>query len=631
MHLYKLFGLLVVALLMMGATLQNHKQMDAIGSHDMTSIKAGTCEPPNPGTGLLVPAFECTVTLFNGDRLEGVRQPAVTLGPLNQGDGRYFLAMTFRINETIPGWTNHPGSNYNFVRGGVAQPSVIEQAGSKVFGYADVTGGNIVNTQATGVRNTSTNSLGVLHARDYGAVGSADDSAAIQRAIDALPATGGVVLLGDPIESIAYSGHVRIIRDKVYLVGQGRGTILRGNRNDGTPIIHFSGSDGGVRGLHLDCNSLPNGIGLYVGPDDPNQTTTLDHQNYNAFEDLEITSCFDTGIRQQTGPDVAGADSGNWYNSFLHIHINSATRCVHMVDHPTSASASAVNRNNWFDVRCGGGGGAINNVGIFCQACSTNVFTGVHFEGVANPVGPIGTPTAIYIQGQSRAGANNDENVFVGSIYEGNTRDIFVQDANAALNKFIGGNPDPNEVNDNGNGTIFLTSQIVKLPGNLQYSSLNAVMSMNPINGISIDNAAAARLSIGALFPGANAGVNVLSTFRAPNSNWGFPVGIIADTSSRAMLIAAQDYNNATSTGDGIFIASVNPHLRAVTNGGTAETQFGFGRGGITLGPETLALLGAPANGTIRYCADCTPGSNPCIAGGPGAIAFRLNNVWSCQ
>jgi hypothetical protein len=50
----------------------------------------------------------------------------------------------------------------------------------------------------------------------------------------------------------------------------------------------------------------------------------------------------------------------------------------------------------------------------------------------------------------------------------------------------------------------------------------------------------------------------------------------------------------------------------------------------LTLGTFTFSNLGAPANGTMRYCSDCTV-ANPCAGGGTGAIAKRLNGRWVCD
>lgn len=46
--------------------------------------------------------------------------------------------------------------------------------------------------------------------------------------------------------------------------------------------------------------------------------------------------------------------------------------------------------------------------------------------------------------------------------------------------------------------------------------------------------------------------------------------------------------------------------------------------------PQTLAGLGAPANGTSRFCSDCTVGTTPCVSGGTGTVARRENGAWSC-
>jgi len=41
--------------------------------------------------------------------------------------------------------------------------------------------------------------------------------------------------------------------------------------------------------------------------------------------------------------------------------------------------------------------------------------------------------------------------------------------------------------------------------------------------------------------------------------------------------------------------------------------------------------LSAQGNGTIVFCQDCILGSNPCKDGGTGAFAKRINGAWNCQ
>lgn len=68
--------------------------------------------------------------------------------------------------------------------------------------------------------------------------------------------------------------------------------------------------------------------------------------------------------------------------------------------------------------------------------------------------------------------------------------------------------------------------------------------------------------------------------------------------------------------------------------GSTNGVAISVGSGGlILLGSETFATLNANPNSSnfqIVGCSDCTV-SNPCAAGGLGALAKRLNNVWVCN
>lgn len=67
-------------------------------------------------------------------------------------------------------------------------------------------------------------------------------------------------------------------------------------------------------------------------------------------------------------------------------------------------------------------------------------------------------------------------------------------------------------------------------------------------------------------------------------------------------------------------------------NSSLAET---LGSSGVTghrlqLTPTLFANLGAPANGSFVYCADCTV-ANPCAGSGTGAFAKRLAGIWVCN
>jgi SO2946-like, C-terminal domain/Pectate lyase superfamily protein len=47
------------------------------------------------------------------------------------------------------------------------------------------------------------------------------------------------------------------------------------------------------------------------------------------------------------------------------------------------------------------------------------------------------------------------------------------------------------------------------------------------------------------------------------------------------------------------------------------------------MGASPFANLGSPADGSLLYCSDCLQ-SNPCAAGGAGALASRVNGAWQC-
>jgi hypothetical protein len=51
---------------------------------------------------------------------------------------------------------------------------------------------------------------------------------------------------------------------------------------------------------------------------------------------------------------------------------------------------------------------------------------------------------------------------------------------------------------------------------------------------------------------------------------------------------------------------------------------------GLRLNANNFASLGAPTDGTVLYCGDCTIAA-PCAGGGGGAIAKRLAGVWVCN
>ncbi len=80
----------------------------------------------------------------------------------------------------------------------------------------------------------------------------------------------------------------------------------------------------------------------------------------------------------------------------------------------------------------------------------------------------------------------------------------------------------------------------------------------------------------------------------------------------------------ADDSSDSKFMAD---NIELTGNGGVLLSNGGAS---ITMAPGGFAALGAPGNGTIKYCSDCTF-ANPCAGGGTGAFAKRLNGAWRCD
>ncbi len=51
----------------------------------------------------------------------------------------------------------------------------------------------------------------------------------------------------------------------------------------------------------------------------------------------------------------------------------------------------------------------------------------------------------------------------------------------------------------------------------------------------------------------------------------------------------------------------------------------------LVLTAVAFADLGTAVNGTMVYCSDCLPNSNPASGSSTGAIAKRLNGIWRCD
>ena len=169
-------------------------------------------------------------------------------------------------------------------------------------------------------------------------------------------------------------------------------------------------------GLILDVNGKTGCIGLGVMPEDNTQTTTVVNQNWNSFGFIWIKGAFAEGLYMQAGPDVAGTDSGCWYNDFTSVHAQGAIRGLYM-SQPTNVGGSGVNRNNFFGCRFGQG--AMNTGIQITDSCNTNKFYACNMEGIQSGTSPNATPTGLIIEG-----ASAESNQFFGGTIESCTRHI---------------------------------------------------------------------------------------------------------------------------------------------------------------------------------------------------------------
>lgn len=267
---------------------------------------------------------------------------------------------------------------------------------------------------------------------DYGAdlTGVADSRAACQAAIDAAKAIGasvyfpaGTYLIRSTTGPDSKNNGLVIpftdansTSNRVSLIGDGASTVLKAGDNN-MIVARFSDSHCSMQGFSIDGNSKTSVWALGLVPQDMTQTSTVTFQLYNEFTDIYITGC-DEGIAMRCGPDVAGTDSGCWYNSFINVFIIFTKRGIYLMDCPVGSSG--VNRNYFTNMRIG----QQVNTGVQIDDGSTNVFTKVHMEGVQTGISPNATPTAIKIKQTGASSADNNTNIFFGCVLEANTRSL---------------------------------------------------------------------------------------------------------------------------------------------------------------------------------------------------------------
>ena len=274
--------------------------------------------------------------------------------------------------------------------------------------------------------------------------GTTDATAAIASAISALKAQGGGelrlgrgsillngtagadgIVTGILVPYVSPNG----LDARVRIVGEGRATILLAGTNN-MLMLRFSDSHGGVENCSFSGNGKTGVYGLGAVPENTTQTTSVVYQLYNLFRNIYIKD-LQEGIWIKPGPNVAGVDSGSWYNRYEDIDIFGCVRAIWFANSTTAGSMNT--RSKFVNIRCGQ---TSMNTGVQIDNGSSMVFIGCDFEGIAAGVFPNAIPTSVKIANAASFGASNDDNQFYACFNEANTRDL--DNANASLT-IVGG------------------------------------------------------------------------------------------------------------------------------------------------------------------------------------------------
>jgi hypothetical protein len=180
-------------------------------------------------------------------------------------------------------------------------------------------------------------------------------------------------------------------------------------------LVKIIGSRCSLSNLLLDGSTITGGACLTLTPEIPTQTSQVVNQNYNYIQGIYISGNSE-GIVLQCGPDVAGVDSGCWYNTFVKVDIYGADRAIWLKDGP-NASSSGVNRNQFIACRVG----QDMNTGLQIDSGDTNSFIAVSFEGITKLGGPNTVPTAAYVKQSGLYSGDNNTNRFISCTGEANT------------------------------------------------------------------------------------------------------------------------------------------------------------------------------------------------------------------
>jgi len=246
--------------------------------------------------------------------------------------------------------------------------------------------------------------------RDYGAKGDGitDDTVAIQKAIDSLPARGGIVMFPPGTFKITRGiviGNGSVLgpskKNNISLVGAGIGgtdnesviydaaTTIAWYGTDGGTMLTVQGPIGGVRleGFRLDCRPPFTAYGTAA------IALQVIHAFHSTFTRLQATYYSDIGFAVTAYPYVPGVALGATDNLWSQIHGVSGAGSTGMQIGAAEGPGNDVNQNTFTDVALFATGP--NTIGFELRFCDNLSFFHVTATKVAVVVTvPVGDPVS---------------------------------------------------------------------------------------------------------------------------------------------------------------------------------------------------------------------------------------------
>jgi hypothetical protein len=308
----------------------------------------------------------------------------------------------------------------------IASGTIID-ADVNISGAINATKLNFLQAGASGVARTVDSKLkDTVSVKDFGAVGDgvADDTAAIQAAVDVIKISGGTVYfptgkykLNGVAGADSYVNGILInwpgtsgfygSRFGVRLLGDGKGgsVLLAGSSN--MAVVRISRTHCSIEHLRIEGGltsnptysdyptppnpPLTNTIGILIGPENLTAITGQISTSYASVINCNIEWCT-TGSLVQCGP----ASSGSYHMTFRQIHYSDnivGLRYNYPADFNTGAGTLNLSTGQLVD-KCQFYYG---NCGVYADGVAGLNINSSYFELISDGTSPLAVPTSIYV------------------------------------------------------------------------------------------------------------------------------------------------------------------------------------------------------------------------------------------